>query len=963
MTWLFSSVVATFSGTLLLCLVYAHLYSMYREKYMKVWTWAWGVYSLRFFAALQVVQSGPSFFWQFLNLSSSLCAGMLLLLGTKIFAGRRMPAWWLITAAAGLVWIAAGLALKVSFLALTIPIFTFLALVNIWTGILVFRQEHTLGWGKAITSAALILWGVHIFNYPFLRPIKSFAPWGYLIGSALMVVVALGFLLVYFERVRRELTERELEQRILTGNLQDALNERKHAEDALRESKKLFEELLIHVDLIALMLDREGRVTFCNEKFLQLTGWNHSEILGQNIFTSIVPEDHRGRVEEIFLSSIASGVPVGSDKTEILTRKGGRRLVAWNHTILRNLEGQIVGLASLGEDITERKEIEDRLLESQRRFHELLANISMIAVILDTDGKVVFANDFLLRLSGWTEGEVVGQSWFETFIPSDINGQVYEVYSRTIHQGEFPLQFENEIITRDGDRRLISWTNTLLRNPEGQIVGTASIGEDITERRRIENELRLTQFSVDKASVGIFRIEEDGSLTSVNEQACHNLGYSREELCRMKVWDIDPNFTRESWLEHRKRLRTKQSGIFETCHRRKDGTFLPVEIAVNYVEFQGRQYSFSFARDIEERKKGEEALMLALRETESARQKLNTLLESVADALIVTDSKGVISLVNRAAEELFGTTLVRIKGKSIASFIQEKSFLDHLEWLFAGGQDGEAIDFSLSGQEGVRFLQARTAVIYSGDGIEGEAITLVRDVTREREADRMKSEFISIAAHELRTPLTSIIGYTELLQEEGEFGAFSPEQRREFLDTVQQKAGVLERIIDDLLNLSRIESGRPIWLELKPYNLLAGLKRILADYRMESNHHSFELAFPEEVAVVADGAKIEQVIDNLLSNAIKYSPQGGRIRISGQPIGSDLQVCVEDEGIGMTPYQIERIFDKFYRADTLDTAIGGLGLGMSIVKSIVEAHHGRIWVESTPGKGTRVTFALPIQGV
>ena len=225
----------------------------------------------------------------------------------------------------------------------------------------------------------------------------------------------------------------------------------------------------------------------------------------------------------------------------------------------------------------------------------------------------------------------------------------------------------------------------------------------------------------------------------------------------------------------------------------------------------------------------------------------------------------------------------------------------------------------------------------------------------------MKSEFISIAAHELKTPLTSIIGYADLLLREDDLGPFTQEQRQEFLAYIQQKGDVLEHLVDDLLNLSRIEAGRPIVLDTQPCNLTALVRALIPHHQRETDRHHIKVDLPAEPVILnVDRGKIEQIFDNLLSNAIKYSPDGGTIHICGERLEAEFEVRIEDEGIGMTAEQAERVFEKFYRANYQDTAVGGLGLGMSIVRSLVEAHNGKIWVESELGRGTRVFVRLPL---
>ncbi len=224
----------------------------------------------------------------------------------------------------------------------------------------------------------------------------------------------------------------------------------------------------------------------------------------------------------------------------------------------------------------------------------------------------------------------------------------------------------------------------------------------------------------------------------------------------------------------------------------------------------------------------------------------------------------------------------------------------------------------------------------------------------------MKTEFISTAAHEFRTPLTTIRGFAQVLLEDG---SLPEEERREFLTYIHDKAVALAGIVSDLLDVGRIESGQGLSLERAPCTPREMVREAAQAWKARPDRERFEVELedPEEPLLV-DRGKMGQVFDNLVSNAVKYSPSGSPVRICGQKREGNYLFAVEDRGVGMSSVEVAKVFDKFYRVDSSDTAVGGIGLGMSIVKNIVESHGGRIWVESSPGKGTTVRFALPLEG-
>ena len=222
----------------------------------------------------------------------------------------------------------------------------------------------------------------------------------------------------------------------------------------------------------------------------------------------------------------------------------------------------------------------------------------------------------------------------------------------------------------------------------------------------------------------------------------------------------------------------------------------------------------------------------------------------------------------------------------------------------------------------------------------------------------MKSDFVTTAAHELRTPLTSIRGFSELLLTKTNL---EPEKKTRFLTHINQEATHLASIIGDLLDISRIESGQGISFRESFFDIAEIIRKSILSFQESSGRHGFEAILPQApVPAWVDKEKLGQVLENLFSNAVKYSPDGGVIQVALETQNGYYHVSVADQGIGMTPEQVARIFEKFYRANASNATVDGTGLGMTIVKHLVEAHNGRIWVESEIGKGTTVKFTIPI---
>ena len=230
-------------------------------------------------------------------------------------------------------------------------------------------------------------------------------------------------------------------------------------------------------------------------------------------------------------------------------------------------------------------------------------------------------------------------------------------------------------------------------------------------------------------------------------------------------------------------------------------------------------------------------------------------------------------------------------------------------------------------------------------------------------SDQLKSDFISSAAHELNTPLASILGYAELLLNSQELAPTSTDKEEKYLNIIIGKAEMLSRIIDDLLDISKIENGYALSLQKKPTHIRKMITNVVNRFKRNASQHVFSLEmnsdFPKSALI--DEGRIIQVLDNLLSNSVKYSPKGGVIRLVAAAKPDSLEISIIDQGVGMSESQLDQIFDKFYRANAKDKAVQGLGLGMSVVKEIIEAHKGDITIKSALGEGTQVLFTVPHQ--
>ncbi len=349
------------------------------------------------------------------------------------------------------------------------------------------------------------------------------------------------------------------------------------------------------------------------------------------------------------------------------------------------------------------------------------------------------------------------------------------------------------------------------------------------------------------------------------------------------------------------------------------------------------------------------------RAQEIAQQKEQTdaIMRSMADGLIVTDLENKLVLANPAAEEMLQFKLEEAIGQEIEVNIRHDRLRQIVYDTLDKQQAGYEMDIELTDlHEGAqRIVRAHTAMVNDSAGQPMGIVTTLRDVTHEREVQRLKDELISTVSHELRTPMTSVLGFSELLLTR----QLSEEKQQLYIQTIHKEAQRLSALINDFLDIQRMEKGQQEY-HFKEVDLGQLVHEMVVAYSSQSEVHTLTLDLPPELPLIqADPNRLKQVISNLLSNAIKFSPEGGRVAVSIQVWDDTVQVAVSDEGIGIPTEALPHIFEKFFRVDSSDRReIKGTGLGLAICKEIVEAHGGSIWAESQVGTGTTVTFSLPL---
>ena len=375
------------------------------------------------------------------------------------------------------------------------------------------------------------------------------------------------------------------------------------------------------------------------------------------------------------------------------------------------------------------------------------------------------------------------------------------------------------------------------------------------------------------------------------------------------------------------------------------------------------------------------------RQAEMERIRLELIISSMAEGLLITDARGAISSLNTSAEQLLAKAQIDLQPDVPLRKLAETS---HVHWLT---KLAETIGLALSGktvqnQEIVAgadgdtvplTLNISAAPIHDASGTSTRPIGVVavlNDVTSNKQVERLKDEFVSVVSHELRTPLTAIKGYTQHLvrrierrlrkaratpQENNPANADLPESYDlRSLNIIQSQTEHLERLVNDLLDLSQVQWGQ-LSLNYEPFYLADLLAENVRSVQASAEQHTIYLDIQvQDTKVVADRVRIGQVVGNILDNAIKYSPHGGQVIVNLQMQGEDYLVSISDQGVGVSPEHYDHIFERFYRVhNTASHQYSGIGLGLYVAKAIIDRHGGRIWFTNNQNTGSTFHFLLP----
>jgi PAS domain S-box-containing protein len=736
------------------------------------------------------------------------------------------------------------------------------------------------------------------------------------------------------------------------------ITERRQIEAALRESEEKFSKAFrSSPNTITITTLKDGVFLEVNDCFTRDTGWAREEVIGRSSRSMqlwVKPEE-RDRI----MRKLEESGRVVNEEYGCLTKSGEIRTMLFCAEPI-TIAGEACVL-SVTTDITDLKKTEEALRFSDAAFKSIHESV----IATDTDYIITHWNEISEQVYGIKSPQAIGRRLLDVIeIVEDRPGDNERRLKKLEAQGYYHEEQLHR--TRQGE----VWVDINIQAIEGngQCYGWVALISAITQRKMAEEALRRSEEKyrelISTSADAIISVDQQTRILLWNKGAERIFGYAEAEMLGQSVLRIVPPRFQEGEKKTLSRLLKGMAPRVETREvigLKKDDSEVPIEVTTSERKVSDTYISTAIMRDITDRKQAE----AALRRSE---EKYRTIFENTGTAMAIIETDTMISMVNEEFGKIVGATKGEIEGK--------------LKWMEMVSEEdlGKMVDFHRRRRQGENIPREyefkfrdragrikHALIIVAMIPQTQQSLVSITDITTRKEneeklrkVDQMKSEFLSNVSHELRTPLQSIGGFTKLLLN-GQVPDL--ETQKEFLRIVDAETLHLGNLINSLLDMSRLEAGR-FQINRRP----TPVRDIIID--SINSFHSLasekEITLSEEIPAALpemeiDGERVRQVVINLLSNAVKFSDPGGAVTVRAEERPGDLLLQVADHGIGISAQDAIHLFERFYRAEG-ELVRGGTGLGLYISRQIIEAHGGRIWAESEPGKGSTFSFTLPLNG-
>jgi len=728
---------------------------------------------------------------------------------------------------------------------------------------------------------------------------------------------------------------------------------RKQAEEKLRESEQYLKTLFDATAGGILVIDPEmHKIIDANPAISQMIGVPRDQIIGHVCHHFVCPAE----VGKCPITDLKQRLDTSE---RVMLNAKGEKIAILKSVVPIMRQGRQY-LLELAVDITEHKQAEEALRESEARYRAVIESAHDMIQSIGLNGRIIFVNKSWLDTLGYTEAELSSLNLFDIIHPDSLE-HCQKLFAEVI-SGKSVQGIEATFLTKDG-RKILVEGNAAPRYIGSRVVASQGVFRDVTERKQAEDALRdeatRHRILIDESSDGIVILDESGKVFEANRRFAEMLGYTPEEARELSVWDWEFQYPREQVTDMITSI-GPEGDHFETRHRRKDGTIYDVEISTNGAVYAGQKLIFCVCRDITARKQAE----AALKESE---EKYKTLVETTSDIIWEVDTQGTYTFVSPKIKDVLGYEVDEVVGKKRTLDLIAKGEFRRLLSRF---KEINAKREPFFGLEIPHLHKSGSLVICEVSGIPlldsagnfKGYVGIDRDITERRQmqeqlviADRLASvgELAAGIAHELNNPLTGVIGFSQMLMDRE-----MPEDVRQDMQVVYSEAQRASQVVKNLLTFARkhtvakekvsINDVIDKVLELRVYE--QNLENIKVDARLD----------PELPEVMADYFQLQQVFLNIIINAeyfMKETNHKGNLTITTEKVGNKIKASFADDGPGIAKDALGHLFDPFFTTKEVGR---GTGLGLSICHGIIAEHGGRIYVKSEPGKGATFIVELPI---
>ncbi len=788
-------------------------------------------------------------------------------------------------------------------------------------------------------------------------------------------------------------------------------SDRKKVEDAYFESNQRIKDQFNNTPLASIITDKEFNVIEWNNSAQRIFGFTQEEAIGNNLNDLIIPSHLKIDLSAVRKKIISQAG--GNRNTNENIRKDGSIIVCdWYNVTLKDASNNVIGIASMADDITERKRNEQLLFNTNSRLKEQFNNTPLASIIWDLNMKVVEWNYSAEKIFGYTAKEAIGKTAFELIVPSAITDEITEVRENLItEKGGF--RNTNDNLRKDGEKIVCNWYNATLKDLEGNITGMASLVEDITDRINVKKLIEKSEKKYKdlfEKSYDSVLIIKDNHFVDCNEATLKLFGFeSKEELYLIHPSKISPEYQfdgESSFIKAETLMKAtieNGSNKFRWNHKRKNGQVFLADVTLTRIEdFDNVPTIHVIVKDIsvEYKKEQLEKVVYNISKAVSTADDFEEYVQFIKKELhkVINTNNFYIALYEPSTDIITMAIMVDEK-EDCTEFPAKGSLTGHViksnkPLLVNSKQHYKLIEEGIVDMVGFESKVWVGVPLKTNDEVIGAIVVqsyddenaykeedlqllefvadqigmsiqrknaedeLKKALVKAQESDKLKSSFLANMSHEIRTPMNGIIGFSELLlnADVNEF------DRKKYSSVVMNSSKQLLNIVNDILDISKIEAG-VVKLNYQRTCINKLIDDLYNFYKPISIDNNVDLYIEKGLdstksTIEIDGPKLNQVLTNLLSNAFKFTNEGS-IKFGYKLINNNLEFFVKDSGIGIDKDLQNVIFDRFMQAEeNYKKQTKGTGLGLAISKKFIELFNGEIWLESNEN-GTIFYFTVP----